>query len=410
MFERLTDVFSAAATKYLTAVDAEPSKSNQHEIGGLPRAGIGEVLGFPANGIKDYIPATMVFINETEEYPILCEDVVTWYDSRFNDPKRGPEYRMYYKSNEVTESFREGDFFLLALTKERTLLMIFCRPGTQTEIQLKTVFGAIDTSTIEELRSIPIEESSVVSPIRLMLARYGIELEIKGKDDDEILEVIRKKFSNNFPTTRKFSEFARKYCQDVSPVENPDHTLIAWMNEEEHLFRLLERSIVREKLSRGFGENGDDVDDFVRFSLSVQNRRKSRVGHAFENHIEEVLIQNDVGFSRGSTTEGKQKPDFLFPSQAAYKDLTFPSERLRILAAKTTCKDRWRQVLPEADRVERKHLITMEPSISNDQLEQIRDRNIQLVVPLPVQVTYQKEQAELLWSLREFIDELRALN
>ncbi len=76
----------------------------------------------------------------------------------------------------------------------------------------------------------------------------------------------------------------------------------------------------------------------------------------------------------------------------------------------TTCKDRLRQVLPEADRVERKHLITLEPSISNDQLEQIRDRKIQLVVRLPVQVTYLKEQAELLWSQRQVIDEQRTLN
>ncbi len=410
MFENLSDVFAAAATKYLTAVDAEPSKSNQHEIGGLPRSGIGEVMGYPINGNKEYIPATMVFIKETEEYPILCEDIVTWYDSRYHDPKRGPEYRLYYKSNEVTETFREGDFFLLALTRERTLLMIFCRPGTQTELQLKSVFGAIDTSTVDELRSIPIEESRVQSPIRLMLARYGIELEIRGDDDDEILEKIRRKFGNAFPTTRKFSEFARKFCDDVSPVEDPDHTLIAWMNEEEHLFRLLERSIVREKLSEGFGENGDDVDDFVRFSLSVQNRRKSRVGHAFENHIEEVLKQNQVQFSRGQTTEGKQKPDFLFPGQIAYMDPDFPATKLRILAAKTTCKDRWRQVLPEADRIKHKHLITLEPTISNDQLEQIRDRDIQLVVPLPIQATYRDEQAQLLWSFKQFIDELRSIS
>lgn len=47
MFEKLTDVFPAAAAKYLTAVDANPSKSNQHEIGGLVKAGIGSLLGVP---------------------------------------------------------------------------------------------------------------------------------------------------------------------------------------------------------------------------------------------------------------------------------------------------------------------------------------------------------------------------
>ena len=47
--------------------------------------------------------------------------------------------------------------------------------------------------------------------------------------------------------------------------------------------------MVAERLKQGFvSEDGVDVDDFIRFSLSVQNRRKSRAGHAFENHVEKL--------------------------------------------------------------------------------------------------------------------------
>src|SRR3989338_5025413 len=173
MFENLTDIFVAAAAKYLTAVDAEPSKSNQHEIGGLPRSGIGEAIGYPADGQKVYIPATMVYISEGDDDPIISEDIVTWYDTRFANPNRGPEFRLYYRGNEVTEMLSEGDFFLVSLTKEGSLLMIFCKAASQTEYQLKTIFGAQDVLAEDQLKRIPIERSTVVIPIRLMLARYG---------------------------------------------------------------------------------------------------------------------------------------------------------------------------------------------------------------------------------------------
>lgn len=54
------------------------------------------------------------------------------------------------------------------------------------------------------------------------------------------------------------------------------------MEQEELLFRTLERHIVSTRLKEGFGNEKLDVDVFISFSLSVQNRRKSRVGYALE--------------------------------------------------------------------------------------------------------------------------------
>jgi hypothetical protein len=39
--------------------------------------------------------------------------------------------------------------------------------------------------------------------------------------------------------------------------------------------------------------------------------------------------------------------------------LSFP-ENLRMLAVKTTCKDRWRQILNEADKIHQVHLFTLQ--------------------------------------------------
>ena len=62
--------------------------------------------------------------------------------------------------------------------------------------------------------------------------------------------------------------------------------------------------------------------------------------------------------------------------------------RLTMLGAKSTCKDRWRQVLAEAEKISRKHLLTLEPGISEPQTHQMEASSLQLVVPQPVQGSY----------------------
>ncbi|WP_252177142.1 type II restriction endonuclease [Endozoicomonas sp. 4G] len=121
---------------------------------------------------------------------------------------------------------------------------------------------------------------------------------------------------------------------------------------------------------------------------------------------------HELKFEQGTpkkVTENKQKPDFLFPSFLCYHDSGFPVAKLRMLGAKSTCKDRWRQVLSEAEKIERKHLVTLEAGISQDQTAEMQAKNLQLVVPASVQTTYTSEQQEWLMSLREFIVEIEAL-
>ncbi|MCL2916471.1 hypothetical protein L2725_22295 [Shewanella corallii] len=406
MFEQLSDVFVAAGIKYLSKVDANPKESNQHEIGGLPRAGIGKHIGMPKDGSKTYLQATLVFLDEdTTE---VVEDTVSWYDTRFLQEDRGPEWRLYYKESAVTERIREGDFLLLGLTYDKKLLMVFCPPDSHYEDQIRAIFAATGVKVKgKSLNRLSLDALKIAMPIRLMLAQYGISLDSQQKF---YLDKILERFGPRFPDTKSFSCFAREFKKDICPVEYPDSSLIEWMDIEEVLFRQLERYLVGEKLKTGFGESGCDVDDFISFSLSVQNRRKSRSGQAFENHIEHILKFNNVLFRRGAKTEGKQKPDFLFPGPEEYKCKEFPSERLRILGAKTTCKDRWRQVLAEGERVSRKHLITMEPSISKEQTDEMARHHLQLVVPLPIHESYSDEQRQWLQSFKQFIDEVQGIS
>lgn len=75
-----------------------------------------------------------------------------------------------------------------------------------------------------------------------------------------------------------------------------------------------------------------------------------------------------------------------------------------MLGVKSTCKDRWRQVLSEANRIDNKHLLTLEPGISQNQTNEMQANNLRLVIPASLQRTYENSQQTWLMSLAEFID------
>ena len=190
----------------------------------------------------------------------------------------------------------------------------------------------------------------------------------------------------------------------MKPQDGQDAAVMVWMEREEILFRTLERHLIADRLTAGFA---DDVDSFIQFSLSVQNRRKSRVGYALENHLQLMFDECGVRYSRGATTEGKAKPDFLFPGQAEYRDPAFSPLRLTMLGVKSSCKDRWRQVLAEANRIDHKHLLTLETAISTNQTDEMHAKQLRLVVPRSLHSTYTPAQQTWLMDVAAFTDLVR---
>lgn len=407
MDNRLKDIFRVAAGKHLSAVDADSSRSNQHEIGGLVKVGFGEVLGTPRKTETYEFACKMVYINDEMEDPLVVDDQVTWYDSRRRSLTRSPEYRLYYHDNAVTELIQEGDFFLIAQQENGTLLMCFAPADTYIEAQLRNLFG-LTGELQEKFKSSVIGNTKLLLPVQLLLEQVGVTFEPKQEGDTELLAFLLERYPSGLPKSHEFSALARAR-KPANPLEDPDEALLMWLTEEEHLFRTYERHLVRARLLQGFGADGGDVDAFVDFSLSVQNRRKSRVGFAFENHLSHLFALHGLQFEKGSskkTTENRSKPDFIFPSFEAYHDIRFPTENLFLLGAKTTCKDRWRQVLAEGDRVETKYLVTMQPGISIAQLTEMKSKSLQLIVPAPIWETYPEEAQGQLMSIRAFITEI----
>ncbi|WP_095161765.1 type II restriction endonuclease [Pseudomonas sp. Irchel 3F5] len=410
--DRISDYFEGVAAKYLSAVDADPKRSNQHEIGGLPKVGFKEYLGMPEKTEEYRFKAKQIYISDESIAPETVDGDVTWYDCRRYKPHRRPEYRLYYSSNSVTELLGQGDFLLVAKMRDGSLLMVFTPAGSTIESQLRVIFGLdkVDGS----FKAGSVEAVRLHLPLRLMLEGLGIETGGFGANDDVWLERLIANFGGiEFPTTFAFSKYARNSIElSVSPLDNPDHAILNWMDHEEKLFRIYERHLVQRRLREGFGRDGDDVDGFISFSLSVQNRRKSRVGHAFEGYLGELFklhgLRFEQGGGKGFTTENNSKPDFVFPGFDSYRNPAFPTENIHMLGAKTTCKDRWRQVLSEADRVSEKHLVTLEAAISERQTAEMQSHGLQLVVPLAIHATYTQAQAHWLLSVQGFIERVKA--
>ena len=91
--------------------------------------------------------------------------------------------------------------------------------------------------------------------------------------------------------------------------------------------------------------------------------------------------------------------------------MTFSVENLCTLAAKTTCKDRWRQILNEADRLrdENKYLCTMQQGISSAQMDEMQAEKVILVVPSAYIKTYPKEKQPRIWTVGKFVDYVKEM-
>ena len=111
-----------------------------------------------------------------------------------------------------------------------------------------------------------------------------------------------------------------------------------------------------------------------------------------------------IRYSRTPVTENKSKPDFIFPGENEYHNQNFDSLRLTMLGVKSSCKDRWRQVLSEAGRIERKHLLTLEAAISKGQTDEMQSKNLQLVLPRMLHSTYSEEQQNWLMDVAAFTE------
>ncbi len=403
----LSQYFEGVALKQLSVVEADVIRSHQHEFNGVE--GLREILGEPEGKVR--FPTRFLYLSDDDNEPVVDDGFLTWYDARERGRReRGVmrwEYRLYFPENLVSQCAAAGDLLVIARQSGGNLLAIVAEHGTTIECQLLWLFDASDLthpgfSVRSELET---EQDRIGFATRVVLEQIGVDIE---EEAPSYLDQMLEKFDGLFPKTTEFSAYARGTIPDLSARDDPDAALLAWMEREEILFRTLEKHLLGEKLQGLVQEGVDDPEPFIAVIQSALQRRKSRAGSALENHLEHVFVANGVTYIRTGVTEIYHKPDFIFPSLAQYHDASFPQARLTMLAAKSTCKDRWRQILNEAARIPDKHLLTLEPSISERQTDEMNSEHVRLVLPRGLHPTYTVAQQTWLMDVATFITLVRA--
>ena len=216
------------------------------------------------------------------------------------------------------------------------------------------------------------------------------------------IETFVGSLDGEFPDTQTMAlaaETAQRYMDGCGSID-ADSQIVRWVDIEYDLYRRVEEvhyaAVTLEPLQ--------SVEAVVSIGLEITNRRKARAGKSLEHHLSRIFEERGLSFTPQARTEGKKKPDFIFPSEEDYRDLSFPSEKLVFLGSKRTCKDRWRQVINEADRIPRKYLFTLQQGVSESQIEEMRTENVVLVVPSIYHKSYPPSALDNVITLEEFID------
>jgi len=239
--------------------------------------------------------------------------------------------------------------------------------------------------------------------------RWGIFLHGKPKveTENECIERLFGKFAEEqteFPPGEIFSSRTREVmatCIRDYDTLSPDEALVGYIRSEFRLFRIVEQMLCTEETRGPFGS----IDEFLKVAGTLMNRRKSRAGRSLENHVDHILAKADIPHDMRPEIPGK--PDIVIPGKASYDDPLYPLDKLFIVGVKTTCKDRWRQVLNEARRVPNKHILTIQTAISSSQLREMSEAGVTLVVPEKLQRDYPRDVGLPILSVDAFIQTTR---
>jgi hypothetical protein len=219
-----------------------------------------------------------------------------------------------------------------------------------------------------------------------------------------------KSLKTDFPATIELANNSRNCYNNAYGINsqvikaNPDKEILNWLNAEFQLFKVIENDRYSNRIKTPF----NTVEELVETANTILNRRKSRAGKSLEHHLAAIFKTFELSFATQVVTEDNKKPDFLFPNVEAYNNGKFNEKKLVMLASKTTCKDRWRQILNEADRIKIKHLFTLQQGISKNQLVEMYKYNVCLVVPKAYHSSFPSEFRERILTLDSFVSHIKA--
>lgn len=177
---------------------------------------------------------------------------------------------------------------------------------------------------------------------------------------------------------------------DLSPYEmpNPGDAIMKISRDIEYsLYKRAERRYRAAEVIRIITGGGTDIvssvvrgfPDLDATFLSASQHRKSRAGRSFEQHIARLLRDGGVAFEEQAVTGGR-RPDFVLPSLVVLKSKKRTFEEAMVLSAKTTLRERWKQVAMEKFNCAL-FLATVDDRVSSAAIDDMNTQGIHLVVP-----------------------------
>ncbi|MBX3493169.1 MAG: hypothetical protein KF899_09420 [Parvibaculum sp.] len=124
----------------------------------------------------------------------------------------------------------------------------------------------------------------------------------------------------------------------------------------------------------------DELPAIDALMLSASQQRKSRAGYSYEHHIEAMLSGGDIPYEKQVVIEARKRPDFILPSLAFIDSGATDANTGLILSAKTTLRERWKQVEREMGK-RRLFLTTVDENIASNAIEDMASFGVHLVIP-----------------------------
>ena len=137
----------------------------------------------------------------------------------------------------------------------------------------------------------------------------------------------------------------------------------------------------------------------------------SSVKHGLDTRIEAMLSDGAIPFEKQVVIAAKKRPDFILPSLSFMETETREKKTALILSAKTTLRERWKQV--EREKSDRNlYLTTVDENIAGNAIEDMASFGVWLVIPEALKDSKMAEYKghENVLSFREFCDSVLAPN
>lgn len=336
----------------------------------------------PEKGRNDKWPITITWPDG-----LVTNSVVTWY-GRAKDEYRLTRFGRGFPW--LTHDLVGALFVLIPKSRSEFLAYVIDRDEDIEDVQAGLNVSVVDGWAVYRGGADETEESEDACFIRIFRAFA-----------DTVEE---------FPETRAISEKAREAvlaCVAGIAGRASDVQLLEFVRSEFRLFKMIERKFFGNEVQRLFR----DIDDFIKTALSILQARKSRAGRSLENQVEYLLREAALPFEMRVTVEGT-RPDILMPGRKAYQEALggkYPVDKLIAVGVKTTCKDRWRQVINEAKLIPTKHILTLQEGISPKQLDEMHGSNVVLVVPEPLHHNYPRERNIKILGFEGFVASARKI-